>query len=102
MSTSLVTREQFEYSIVASFSEYAGNIANRLMLTEVKEQELRSFKTLNICVEAIRYYFRRYDEETAPTDDVNCLTKSQIEAIVQLYNFLAETNYWYEFPEDIE
>lgn len=97
MSTTLVTREQFEYSIVSSFSDYGNNIADRLMLTEVPEQELRGFKTVNTCVEVIQDYFRRYDGETIPADDDNGLLKEEIEDIVKLYNTLMETNYWFEF-----
>lgn len=100
MSTTLVTRAQFEYSIMATFSEFAGNIADRLMLTEVREQELRKFKTVNICVSCINDYFHRYDGEIPPTDDKNMMDQSQIEDIVQLYNTLMGTNYWYEFPKD--
>lgn len=99
MSPELVTREQFEYSIVASFSDYASTIADMLMLTEVSEQELRKFKTANICQKSIRDYFQRYDGETPPTDDANMLTKEEIENMVQLFNSLIGTNYWYEFPE---
>jgi len=100
MSTQLVTRQQFEYSVVATFSDYANVIANRLMLTEVSEQELRKFKTINICQLAITDYFSRYVGEVPPTDDDNGLTKDEIENMVQLYNTLADTNFWYEFPED--
>jgi len=96
-----VTREQFEYSIVATFGEYAGSIADKLMLTEINEQELRKFKTLNSCVKCIQNYFRRYNGDVAPIDDVNGLTKSEIQDIVQLYNLLLGTNYWYSFPDDV-
>jgi len=94
-----VTREQFEYSIVATFGEYAGLVADKLMLTEVPEQELRKFKTANICTKAIQTYFSRYNGEVAPTDDINILTKSEIQDIVQLYNLLLGVNYWYDFPK---
>lgn len=97
----VVTRTQFEYSVVATFSTYAGLMANKLMLTEVPEQELRKFKTANICTKAIQTYFSRYNGDTAPTDDINILTKSEIEDIVQLFNLLLDTNYWYDFPNDI-
>lgn len=99
-STEIVTRTQFEYSVKATFSEYAGSVANRLMLTEVKEQELRRFKTLNVCVSAIGDYFSRYDGDVPPTDDDNMLNKEEIENMVQLYNTLLGTNFWYEFPND--
>lgn len=100
MSTVKVTRAQFEYSIVAEFSTYSDNIADRLLLTEVGEQELRKFKTLNVCVNAIRDYFSKYTLEVAPSGDKNMLTQSEIESVVRLYNALMETNYWYEFPDD--
>lgn len=100
MSTQLVTRTQFEYSIVAEYADYANVIASRLKLVEVKEHELRSFKLATICVEAIRAYFSRYNSNTAPTDDSNGLKKAEIEAIVQLFNAILKTNYWYDFPED--
>lgn len=100
MSTILVTRAQFEYSIVATFADYAGNISDRLMLTEVPEQELRKFKLANVCQKSIRAYFERYDEEIVPTDDSNGFTKDQIEGIVRLFNVITESNFWYEFPDD--
>lgn len=100
MSTTLVTRESFEYSIVATFGDYSSNIAQLLMLTEISEQELRKFKVARTCVEAIRFYFSRYNGETTPTDEDAPFLKSEIESIVRLYNFLMSTNYWYDFPED--
>lgn len=96
---STVTRTQFEYSIVSDYCDYANKIANALTLAEIKEQELRNFKIATISVEAIRHYFRRYNVDTAPTDDDNGLTKSEIENIVQIYNQILGTNYWYDFPE---
>lgn len=100
MSTTLVTRESFEYSVVATFGEYSSKVSQLLMLTEVSEQELRKFKVARTCVEAIRFYFRRYDGENPPTDDDNAFTKTEIEAVVTLYNALMNTNYWFDFPED--
>lgn len=100
MSTTKVTRTQFEYSVRANFSIYASRISDLLMLTEVSEQELRKFKTVNVCVEAISDYFSVWDGENPPTNDDNGLNKSEIENIVQLYNSLLETNYWFEFPDD--
>lgn len=97
----VVTREQFEYSIVDSYTDYASNITKRMMLTEVKEHELRKFKLATICVECIRYYFSRYTVNVAPTDDINGLTKVEIENVVQLLNAILETNYWFDFPNDI-
>lgn len=98
MSTVLVTRAQFEYSIVATFADYAGNISDRLMLTEVPEQELRKFKLANVCQKSIRSYFERYDGEMPPTDDNNGFTKDEIEQVVRLFNIITESNFWYEFP----
>jgi hypothetical protein len=100
MSTILVTRTQFEFSIVAEFADYAGQISDRLMLTEVPEQELRKFKLANSCQKGIRAYFSRYDGDNPPTDDDNGLNKADIESIVELFNTVTESNYWYEFPED--
>jgi len=95
----IVTRTEFEYSIVDSYCDYANKVANALLLTEVKEQELRKFKVATICVEAIRSYFSRYDVDTAPTDDDNGLSKDDIENLVQILNHILETNFWYEFPD---
>lgn len=100
MSTVLVTRTQFEYSIMAEFSIYAKKVARLMMLTEIGEQELRKFKTINICVEILNDYFSKFNVNTPPTNDDNSLTKSEIENVVQIYNMLMGTNYWYEFPED--
>lgn len=99
MSTNKVTRRQFEYSIVFTFSEYASRIVDVLSLTEAPEQELRKFKLANTCQKAIRSYFSRYDDETPPADDDNGFTKDQIETIVTLFNQITGVNYWYEFPE---
>ena len=101
MSTQLVTKEQFVYSIVAEYGDYAKRISDALKLTEVKEQEIRKFKMATMCTEAIQHYFSRYNVNTAPTDDENGLTKSEIENIVQIFNAILGTNYWYDFPDDI-
>ena len=97
-STSTVTRAQFEYSIVKTFADYTESIANALLLTEVKEQTLRKFKVANICHKSIRNYFTDYDGETPPAS--NGLNKSEIETMVELFNALMDTNFWFEFPED--
>ena len=100
MSTSLVTKEQFLYSIISEYCDYSKIISNALKLTEVKEQELRKFKIATMCVEAITWYFSRYNGEAAPTDDDNGLTKVEIENIVRLFNSIVNRNYWYDFPND--
>lgn len=101
MSTTLVTKSQFVYSIVSEYGDYAKQISDALKLTEVKEQELRKFKIATICTEAIVHYFNRYDGENPPTDDANGLTKNEIEKIVQLFNAVTNRNYWYDFLEDV-
>ena len=78
---STVTATQFVYSIVNEYGDYANAISNALLLTEVKEQELKNVKIATICVEAIRHYFSRYSSDVAPTDDDNGLTKEEIEKI---------------------
>lgn len=102
MSTVLVTKEQFVYSITSEYGDYANTLSDRLKLIEVKEQELRKFKIATMCWDAIIDYFSRYNGETAPTDDNNLLLKSEIEAIVILFNQILGTNYWYDFPTDPE
>ena len=99
--SNVVTREEFEYSIVSEYGDYANKIANALKLTEVKEYELTKFKLASICVEAIRHYFSRYNGNTAHTDDANGLKKAEIENLVEIFNFILNTNYWYEFPNDV-
>ena len=98
MSTSLVTRTQFEYSIVKTFADYTNSIADALLLVEVKEQTLRKFKIARICHDSIRNYFTDYDGETPPAS--NGLDKSEIEAMVEQFNMLMDTNFWFEFPTD--
>ena len=97
-STSLVTRAQFEYSIVKTFADYTVDIAKALLLTEVRDQTLRKFKIANICHKSIRNYFTDYDSETPPAS--NGLNKSEIEAMVEQFNMLMNTNFWFEFPEN--
>jgi len=100
LSTQKTTRQQFEWSIVAEYSDYSNGIADKLLLTEIKEQELRKFKVLSYCQKAIRDYFKRYDGENPPLDDSNRLNKEQIEDIVRLFNNITDRNFWYEFPDD--
>jgi hypothetical protein len=100
MSTQLVTRTQFEYSILSEYTDYAVKIAKRLKIAEPREHELRLFKLATICTEAIRSYFSNYNSDTAPTNDDNGLTKSEIENIVKIFNTILNTNYWFDFPED--
>ena len=98
--TTITTRTEFEYTVVCKFSEYSGSVADRLMLTEIPEMDLKNFKVAEYCVEIIRDYFRVFDGETPPTNDDNRLNKADIQNKVRLYNNILNTNLWYDFPED--